>query len=250
MSRAQPRKGVGWVYDGVWLVLVRLLRVPELPPELPGVLQIAAIRPADGYLSYQKLIFWLTAWCMPLAATVAIVAVAIPLPIVAAIIGVPVIVFFTAPVVMAYVALHVKFDSTWYVLSDRSIRLRRGIMTIHETTITYENIQNVTIEQGPIQRVFGICDLRIDTAGGGGGQHQAHGAASMHVGLLQGIDTPEQLRELIMARARASRSAGLGDDADHRGAASIAAGNEPGWTLQHVEELRSIRDGLRALNAG
>jgi membrane protein YdbS with pleckstrin-like domain len=250
------RKGSGWVYEGVWAVLVKLLRVPPLPPELPGVLKVAALRPADGYLNYQKLVFWLTAWFPPIVAIVIIALVAIPAPIVAVLIAVPLLIFFTAPLVVAFVALHVKFDSTWYVLSDRSIRLRRGIITILETTITYENIQNVTVEQGPIQRLFGISDLRISTAGGGGGS--PHGeSASMHVGRLEGIDAPQEIRELIMDRVRASRSAGLGDEARHDPSPALPSpalpsthAFTPAWTPAHIEALRDIRAVLavRATN--
>lgn len=251
-STSIHRKGAGWVYEGVWAVLVKLLRVPPLPPELPGVLKVAALRPADGYLNYQKLVFWLTAWWPPILAIVLIVVIAIPAPIVAVLIAVPLLIFFTAPVVVAYIAIHVNFDSTWYVLSDRSIRLRRGIITIQETTITYENIQNVTIEQGPIQRLFGISDLRIDTAGGGGGGNPAHGQpASMHVGLLAGIDTPSDIRELIMSRVRASRSAGLGDDAHHEADDAHASPSSlsPSWTPDHLNALRDIRTALATLAA-
>ena len=51
-----------------------------------------------------------------------------------------------------------------------------------ETTITFENIQNVTVQQGPLQRLFGIADVRVDTAGGGGGgPHSQHGGGASMV---------------------------------------------------------------------
>jgi uncharacterized membrane protein YdbT with pleckstrin-like domain len=43
----------------------------------------------------------------------------------------------------AYIAIHLRYDTTWYVHGDRSLRIRRGIWVIHETTLTFENIQNV-----------------------------------------------------------------------------------------------------------
>ena len=72
-----------------------------------------------------------------------------------------------APDVIAYVAIHLRYDTTWYVLTDRSLRIRRGIWIIHETTISFENVQNVEVRQGPLQRYFGIADVIVQTAGGG-----------------------------------------------------------------------------------
>ena len=38
---------------------------------------------------------------------------------------------------------------------------------MHETTISFENVQNVEVRQGPLQRYFGIADVVVQTAGGG-----------------------------------------------------------------------------------
>jgi uncharacterized membrane protein YdbT with pleckstrin-like domain len=74
-------------------------------------------------------------------------------------------------------------------------------------------VQNVTIEQGPLQRAFGIADLRVQTAGGGGGGEQP-GLRSMHTGILRGIDNAQVLRETVLARLRSAADAGLGDPDD------------------------------------
>ena len=38
---------------------------------------------------------------------------------------------------------------------------------VQEKTMTFSNVQNVSIRQGPMQRLFGIADLEVRTAGGG-----------------------------------------------------------------------------------
>jgi uncharacterized membrane protein YdbT with pleckstrin-like domain len=81
-----------------------------------------------------------------------------------------------APDVIAYVGLHLRYDTTWYVFTDRSLRIRRGIWVIHETTITFENVQNVAVAQGPVQRYFGIADVIVQTAGGGASKKAAMAA--------------------------------------------------------------------------
>ncbi len=52
-----------------------------------------------------------------------------------------------------------------------------------------------------------------------------HGEQNLsgHMGLLEGIDNPEEVRELIMDKWRAAKNAGLGDEA-HRPAAVVGSG--------------------------
>ncbi|MBL9140987.1 MAG: PH domain-containing protein, partial [Phycisphaerae bacterium] len=146
------------------------------------------------------------------------------------------------------IGIHLRYDTMWYVLTDRSVRIRRGLWVLHETTITFENVQNVTVTQGPLERWFGIASVMVDTAGGGA-VHGKQQAGSTHRGVIQGITNAPQVRELIMARARASNSAGLGDDhPSERGIASNGA-SAPRWTRAHVAALQAIRDELRAMSA-
>ena len=133
--------------------------------------------------------------------------------------------------ILAYVALHLRYDTTWYVMSGRSLRIRRGIWIIRETTVTFENVQNVELKQGPLQRHFGISNLIVQTAGGGGSPN----SGGAHRAIIEGISDPARYREAIMARLRRSGTAGLGDEAeDEEGAV--------GWTREHLDVLREIRD--------
>jgi hypothetical protein len=129
-------------------------------------------------------------------------------------------------------------------MSERSLRIRRGIWVIHETTITFENVQNVAVRQGPIQRLFGIANVLVDTAGGGGSeaQHGTRGArhAVAHRGLIEGISDAQRIRDLILRRLRRTRAAGLGDEG------STETPAHRGWTREHVAVLTEIRDALRA----
>ena len=91
------------------------------------------------------------------------------------------------------------------------MRLRRGIFVIKETTITFENIQNVSIKQGPLQRWFKISTILVETAGGGGKKAKSSETAS-HSGFMEGVEDADGIRDLIMARMAQSRRTGLGDD--------------------------------------
>lgn len=104
----------------------------------------------------------------------------------------------------------------WYIVTDRSLRIREGVVRVREATMTFANVQEVSIEQGPVQRLLGISDLKVRTAGGGSGsgppakqrQQEAH---SPHIGYFHGVDNAGAIRDLILARLKQLRDAGLGD---------------------------------------
>jgi membrane protein YdbS with pleckstrin-like domain len=242
-SSGTERASAG-VYRGIWVVLVDLFRVPREAPPLPvlGGGEVRSIRPARGFLRYLKFLFWIVLTAFDGAIIVAWLAVTVAAPIAGAILAVPVWAIAVLPDIVAYIAIHLRYDTTWYVLSERSMRIRRGIWTIHETTITYENVQNVVVRQGPLQRYFGIAVVVVQTAGGGGGTGHEGGkgqsATPAHVGLLEGLDNAAEVRDLILARIRGSRAGGLGDEA--------YPGDAP-WSAEHIETLREIRDLARTM---
>ena len=153
-----------------------------------------------------------------------------------------------APDVVAYVGIHLRYDTTWYVLTDRSLRIRRGILSIHETTISFENVQNVEVRQGPVQRYFEIADVIVTTAGGGARHSKGEASTSTgaHVGILQGLADAQAVRDLILDRVKRSRSSGLGDE---RQGPVVPAPGLPAAALSpsHMEILREIRDVARRL---
>jgi len=238
-------KTAAWLYQGLWGVLAQWFAVPREPPQLPAREgeKIERFRPSPGFIRYLKFWFWLGLTAMDglfLAGWIATFFVSFWLGIALAPVFVAVAVL---PDIVAYVGIHLRYDTTWYLLSDRSMRIRRGIWTIHETTITFENVQNVKIQQGPVERYFGIASVIVETAGGGGyNQQQSTGGAGAHVGLIEGVCDAERIRDLIMARVRRSRTAGLGDEELTRSRSGGAPTSA--WTARHVAVLRQIRDEL------
>jgi membrane protein YdbS with pleckstrin-like domain len=233
-----------WIYQGVWAVLVRWFRVPPQPPSLPVSLgePMQAFQPAPGFLSYLKFQFWILLVIIDGAIFVAWLVITIAYPIVGVILALPALVIAIVPDIVAYVAIHLRYDTTWYVMTSRSLRIRRGIWTIHETTITFENVQNLAVHQGPVERFFGIGNVLVQTAGGGGQTTHEGQAASLggHRGLIEGVADPQSIRDLILPRLRQAKTAGLGDDAEPSAA-------HPGWHAEHLATLRDIRALSRQL---
>ena len=109
---------------------------------------------------------------------------------------------------------------------------------ILEHTITFENVQNVNVHRGPVQYLFGISTLVVETAGASEGEGENQFAVG-NKAIMQGIDDPERIRGLIMERVERSRSAGLGDERSEREAT--------GWSPEHLRVLREISEEVAAL---
>src|SRR6266850_3144457 len=235
-------EATAWVYRGIWSVLTGWFRVPAEPPSLPvgpagDGEHVRSFRPAEGFLRYLKFKFWIALVIIDAAILAGWFFLFLIVPIVALWLAPVAFAFAVLPDVVAYVAIHLRYDTTWYVFSDRSLRIRNGIWVIHETTITFENIQNVSVNSGPLERFFGISNVTLDTAGGGQSGSKGEGsksATNYHQGMIEGIDNVHEIRTLILNRVRHSRSAGLGDEA-----------GSAGWSPAHVEVLREIRDELQ-----
>jgi len=237
-------KAAEWIYTGFWRIIVDWLRVPPAPalPVRPGE-KVMTFHPAPGFLKYLKFWFWIGLLALDsLIAQVWILIVLNNKPLGFALL--PLFLFIAiVPDIIVFIAIHLRYDTTWYVLSERSMRLRRGVWVVTEVTVTYENVQNVKVRSGPIQRGFGIKDVIVETAGSGGGDSQQGQPSVTNRGLIEGVANAEHIRDLIMRRVRASRSTGLGDE-DHTGSRAGAR-----WTPAHVAVLREIRDEARALAA-
>jgi uncharacterized membrane protein YdbT with pleckstrin-like domain len=144
--------------------------------------------------------------------------------------------------VFGWMIIRLDYELRWYMLSDRAIRIREGILTIREKTMALANIQNISIKQGPLQRYLGIADVEVKTAGGGesGDSHKKGKVEEpMHVGYFRGVDNPEEIRDLVSEGVRRQRDAGLGDpDESH---APVPDDDLPGAVTELLAQARALR---------
>jgi len=115
--------------------------------------------------------------------------------------------------------LRLDYELRWYIVTDRAARLREGILNLREMTFTLANVQDIRIQQGPLQRLLGLADVELRTAGGGEvpAGHAGQGASearNLHIARFRGVDNAEAIRDLVVDRMRKARSAGLGDPDD------------------------------------
>ena len=229
----------------------RLLRIPPDPHPPPGDEASTRIyRAAQNYYKYLVMI-----WALTSAATILPTLFA---EIAFVIIGfsktefslfwtlIPSFLLLTMIVASVFhlAVIRLKYEKRWYIITDRSLRVREGVVGIQEMTVTFANIQNISISQGPVQRLLAIGDLRVDTAGGGS-SHQQHGAPTLHTAWFRGIDNATEVRELIQQRLRQFKDAGLGD---HEDSLSHHMGEGQGEGAI-TSALREVYSEAKALNA-
>jgi len=203
---------------GLQAWLERWLRIPPPPrPPAGSPDSIRVFRAAPGFYRYQLLrwgggqlgaawglvagfsaLAWLPelpyGWLLRWAELVGVAAFLLQLP-------------FTLLLVK------VDVDYRWYVVTDRSLRIREGVFRVREQTMSFANVQNLAVRQGPLQRLLGIADLRVRTAGGGGKEDPGtgEGSANLHLGTFRGVADAEGIRDVVLERLRRHRDAGLGD---------------------------------------
>lgn len=139
---------------------------------------------------------------------------------------------FVGSLPFTYAIVRLDYELRWYLVTDRSLRIRHGITQLHEMTMSFANIQQVVVRQNPLQRLLGIADLQVQSAGGGSGSEEDGLSDSLHTGVFHGVDNAVEIRDLILERLRAFREVGLGDPDD-------AASHAPGES--------SLRDAARGL---
>jgi hypothetical protein len=159
---------------------------------------------------------------------------------------------FLVQLPITYAIRRLDYEMRWYMVTDRSLRLRYGVWKISEATMSFANIQQVVVSQGPLQRLLGLGDVRVKSAGGGGGKSgdgQGHscGADDMHTGLFHCVTNATEIRDLIIERLRRFREAGLGDPDDKNHALSPTDLNQTdSSTLSAARELVVEARALRA----
>ncbi len=166
------------------------------------------------------------------------------------------IALFVVQVPFSYLVLRLGYEMRWYMVSDRALRIRHGVYSVREQTMTVVNIQNMAVKRGPLQRLFGIADLEIRTASGAASDDDDEGLSR---GLLQGLDNAEELRNLLLASLRQSRDAGLGDPDDRPAGPAVPAvsaevrapgGSERASALAAAADLLAECRALRRTVAG
>jgi membrane protein YdbS with pleckstrin-like domain len=144
---------------------------------------------------------------------------------------------FAFGLIVTFLARRINFRMRWYIVTDRSLRIRSGVFAVRELTMTYRNIQEIRVTAGPLQNALGLATVEVHAAGGGGDAKRDGGG---HVGRLEGLSNATEIRDLMIGRLRQYRDSGLGGETPHAEAAS--GGSDAADAAQGVlDEVRALR---------
>jgi putative membrane protein len=113
-----------------------------------------------------------------------------------------------------------------YFIGDEDIRIESGLLSRNARSIPYERIQDVSIEQKLLARIFGLGEVKFETGGGKGDE----GTLS-----YVGMQEAERLRELVR-----DRNSGVATDEEAIGEAV----NEEADTIFAMDTKRVVTFGF------
>lgn len=154
------------------------------------------------YLAIYTMVVVAIIWAACFGWAVFIGEIGIPQPVVLVIVAVLVVCLLF---VLLWTVLYYK--SVVYHLNATEMTWKRGVWFRKTGIVPYNRITNVDIVQGPVMRMFGISNLKIQTAG----YSSSNGSAEI---AIEGIEEPEPLRAMIMdfVRGGAPSAAATGVD--------------------------------------
>ena len=138
---------------------------------------------------------------------------------------------------VSFAVARLDYEMRWYIVTDRSLRIRSGVFAVKELTMTYRNIQEIRVTAGPLQNALGLATVEVHAAGGGGdGKHGGSG----HVGKLEGLSNANEVRDLMVERLRHYRDSGLGDT-PHVESTDGASHADHAAARAMLDEVRALR---------
>ena len=95
-------------------------------------------------------------------------------------------------VAAASIAGFMRWRSTSYAVDEHGVHWESGIVRKKQTTVPLDRIQGLDTVAGPVQRLFGVVAVHVQTAGGG-----AKGEVVLDA---VGAEAVERLREAVRGR--------------------------------------------------
>ena len=212
-------------FKRLFCIILRLPGKPSPPAGRPGTLKV--FRASPGFIKYRFFKFFGLGFLNNLVALIIIAANILDVGrggdgdgmvafyIFTVVLALYLLALFVSSIIGAFGIL-IDYDFRWYQVTDRSLRIREGVFRVREMTVTFDNVQEVSVEQGPLQRFFGIADVTVRTAGGKNPIPQANNknqpqAADFHKAVFRGVGNADEIRDLIQTRVRTLQSMGIGE---------------------------------------
>jgi len=136
----------------------------------------------------------ITLGIMLLLALIPQLILAIPAPVRAGLLAIPVMILVVGILVTAMLMIRVRYKG--YAMREHDMVFRTGLFWRKTTVLPFNRIQHAEVTHGPLQRRFGLATLKFFTAGG----------ATVDLN-IEGIEAgeAERLREETLRRSAAAR---------------------------------------------
>ncbi|MCB2204513.1 PH domain-containing protein [bacterium] len=138
--------------------------------------------------------------------------------------------------ILIRIYIHLYFDTLSYTIEDDLVMGTRGVFWKKRVTVPFRKITNIDISQGPVQRMFNLGTIHVQTAGAAGAQ----GAVAEL--LIVGMKEFDALRDEILALLRAFYRQSTPVSAEEPAVPPAASSDAS--TAQLLEEVRAIRSLL------
>lgn len=126
------------------------------------------------------------------------------------------------------------FKSLSCELTNKNLKFSRGIIFHVQKTIPLENIQDLSFIGGPVLRAFGLTQLKVETAGGGGSAH------NQNIMNIIGLNDAEQIKtQILEERERVMRSM-RGTDSSQQVNTNQATAEVFGQILAELKEIKEV----------
>lgn len=185
-----------------------LLKVDFTPPHLPeGSELVRELKPAEKWLGYRYLQTMFGFLNQFVGFGIAIIALMAKLKGWGVLLAFVLFAIEFFVIGLALVTTRVDFELRHYLVGDRSLRVAQGAWKKEEVTLSYANVQNLEVTQGPLERLFGFKSLTISTAGA----DTTPGAENSHLVTLVGLENADELKALILNMLKQQKDTGLGE---------------------------------------
>ena len=236
---------VDWAKD----LVLRLVRVPAQPHAPEGAEESVRVFNAARNNFVWRLILWgLANVAIALVLLVAFAPRPNPKPLPPLVhkilftLKVGVVGVFLASIPVSYFLQRLNYEMRWYIVTDRSLRIRSGVVWLQEMTMTFANIQEIRVNANPFERLLGLANVEVRAAADRTDREYRPPGTS---GTSPSVDNAEAIRDLLVERLRMYRDSGLGEKTVETGVApALSAARE---VLQETTALRnSLAGGLHS----
>lgn len=138
-------------------------------------------------------------------------------------------------ILVGTLASYIRWQRFTYIVGEQDIRVESGVFSRAARSVPYERIQDVSLEQALIPRLFGLVEVRFETGAGGKDEMKL-----AYLGAAEG----EALRELVRAQKDGVGQIDAGPEAAPGADDAPPAAAAPAEVLFAMEPKRLFTFGL------